>query len=92
MTSPNKMTRDFPSDILSRTAKHFAENVLSNSRQRRSRVSKDCKQKTIAAGGKLAKKFDVLMARPVREFASETSSNLAKLATEMAGGNDVDTR
>jgi hypothetical protein len=57
-----------------------------------SRVSKDCKQKTIAAGGKLAKKFDVLMARPVREFASETSSNLAKLATEMAGGNDVDTR
>ena len=58
-----------------------------------SRVSKDCKQKTIAAaGGKLAKKFDALMARPVREFASETSSNLAKLATEMAGGNDVDTR
>lgn len=47
-----------------------------------SRVSKDCKQKTIAAaGGKLAKKFDALMARPVRE-----------LATEMAGENDVDTR
>ena len=54
-------------------------------------MSKDCKQKTIAAGGTIAKKFDVLMARPVREFASETS-NLAKLATEMAGGNDVETR